>query len=366
MTDPDRRPTAPEGPSGSKAISDAIDMHVHVVGNGSGGTGCWLRVGGWHRPLAMLMLRQLGLPASALHGDLDHLYADTLLRMVRTSSLRAAVILAHDWVYDDHGRRLDNVGSFHVPNRYVLDLAARHPEFIPAVSIHPARPDALEELDRCLEQGAAMMKCLPNCHNIDCNDRRYAPFWERMAAAGLPLLAHTGGEHTVPVVRKEFADPRILRLPLECGVTVIAAHCGTKSGLFDPEYFHVFARMTREFPNLYGDTSAFNVPIRGRHIRQCLESPLVERLVHGSDFPVPVHGHFAWMRGHLDWRSFRKWERCPNILERDYQLKRAMGFPEAVFTRVRTLLRDPGGKKNRAAWSGDDSAARGISNSIQT
>ena len=51
-----------------------------------------------------------------------------------------------------------------------------------------------------------------------------------MAEARLPLLAHTGGEHTVPVVNAALADPKLLRLPLECGVTVIAAHCATKSG----------------------------------------------------------------------------------------------------------------------------------------
>src|SRR5438105_15778003 len=100
-----------------------------------------------------------------------------------------------------------------------------------------------------------------------------------MAETRLPLLAHTGDEHTLPVIRPDFADPRILTLPLECGVTVIAAHCGTKSGLFDPEYFDVFAEMTRRFPNLYGDTSAFNVPIRGRHIRKSLQRPLLDRLV---------------------------------------------------------------------------------------
>jgi hypothetical protein len=86
-------------------------------------------------------------------------------------------------------------------------------------------------------------------------------------------------------------------------------------------------------------------------------------MLHGSDFPVPVHGHFAWLRGQVDWASFRRWEKCSNILERDYQLKRAMGFPAEVFTRVARLLRKT---KNRAAWSEDDPAARGISNSIQT
>src|SRR5216117_3073168 len=30
---------------------------------------------------------------------------------------------------------------------------------------------------------------------------------------------------------------------------------------------------------------------------------------------------------HLDWKSFHQWQRHPNVLERDYQFKRAMGFP---------------------------------------
>ena len=318
-----------------------IDMHVHVVGNGTGGTGCWLRVTGWHRPLAAMMLRHIGLPGGAMTGDLDRLYVERLLELVRGSSLSAAVILAQDEVHDESGRVMTGVGSFYVPNDYVLNLSREHQEFLPAVSIHPARPDALEELERCLAAGAVMMKCLPNCQNINCNDRRFTKFWERMAEAKLPLLAHTGGEHTLPVVRPEYADPRGLTLPLECGVTVIAAHSGTKSGLFDPEYFHVFAEMTRQFPNLYGDTSAFNVPVRGRHIAACLREPLASRLVHGSDYPVPVHGHWAWLRGFLNWPAFRRAQRNANILERDYQLKLAMGFPPKHFTRIRRLLRPP-------------------------
>ncbi len=316
-----------------------VDMHVHIVGNGSGGSGCWLRVTGWHRLLAALMLRHVGLPAEAMDGDLDRLFVERLLEQVRSSSLDAAVILAHDEVRDDQGRVMKGVGSFFVPNDYVLSLARKHSEFLPAVSIHPARPDALAELDRCLAAGAVMMKCLPNCQNINCNDRRFTRFWERMAEAKLPLLAHTGGEHTLPVIRREYADPRTLTLPLECGVTVIAAHCATKSGLLDPEYFHVFSEMTRRFANLYGDTSAFNVPMRGRHVRECLNEPLVSRLVHGSDYPVPVNGHFAWASGFISWNDFRRCQKITNVLERDYQLKLAMGFPSEHFSRIGGLLR---------------------------
>lgn len=321
-----------------KTLDGPIDAHVHIVGNGSGGSGCWIRVRGWRRPLASYMLRHIGLPANAMARNLEELFVEKLLGLVRESSLSAVVILAHDRVYERTGSLLER-GSFYVPNDYVLQLARQHPELLPAVSIHPARRDAIEELEKCLEGGAVMMKCLPNCHNIDCNDPRYRRFWERMAEAGLPLLAHTGGEHTVPVVARDYADPRILRLPLECGVTVIAAHCATKSGLFDRDYFRVFEEMTRRYPRLYGDTSAFNVPIRGRHIPECLRFPLVERMVHGSDFPVPVIGTWAWLNGYIDYGTARRWNRHSNILERDYQLKRAMGFPEEVFRRVRKILR---------------------------
>jgi hypothetical protein len=61
--------------------------------------------------------------------------------------------------------------------------------------------------------------------------------------------------------------------------------------------------------------------------------------VHGSDYPVPVFGHWAWLQGFVDWPTFRRWERQHNVLERDYQLKRAMGFPPETFTRINALLR---------------------------
>ena len=315
-----------------------IDMHVHIVGNGLRGSGCWIKIGTWHRPLAAFMLRHIGVGVSTSAPEFDEAYANHLAKLVRESSLGAAVILAQDEVYDASGHKLD-FGSFHVPNDYVLKLAREHEEFLPAVSIHPARADALDELERCLEAGAVMLKLLPNCHNVDCNNERYRKFWERMAAAKLPLLAHTGGEHTVPVFDKKLSDPRVLRLPLESGVMVIAAHCATKSGMTDVEYFHDLRAMFPRYPNLFADTSAFNVPIRGRHVPACLEAATGQRLVHGSDYPVPVFGHWAWLQRFVQWKDFRACERIENVLEKDYQLKRAMGFPREHFTRIYSLLR---------------------------
>jgi hypothetical protein len=127
-------------------------------------------------------------------------------------------------------------------------------------------------------------------------------------------------------------------LPLECGVTVIAAHSASKSGFTDPEYFHHFAQMVVDYPNFYGDNSAFNIPIRSRVVPRSIRSPVAEKMLHGSDYPVPIFGHWAWMRGYIDWATFRRWQNHPNPIERDYQLKRAMGFGGEIFTRVAKLL----------------------------
>lgn len=317
-----------------------IDAHVHMVGNGFAGSGGWLRLKGWYRWLAGFMLRQLGVSASALEGDLEAIYAQHLAKLVRESSMDAVVLLAHERVHDPDGTPREDLGLMFVPNDVVLGLAKQFPQFLPGVSIHPARKDALEELERCLEGGAALMKCLPNCQNIDPSERRYRPFWKRMAAAGLPLLAHTGGEHTVPEINATLANPSLLRFPLECGVTVIAAHCGTRSGAFDRDYFDVWAGMLREFPNLYGDISAMISLNRSGHLRDCLRDEIAPRILHGSDFPVPVLGHRLWLQGWIDRPTFRRCQSIPNPIERDWQFKQALGFSHEMVTRAGHLLRD--------------------------
>jgi predicted TIM-barrel fold metal-dependent hydrolase len=314
-------------------------MHVHMVGNGGGGSGGWLRLSGWHRWLAGFMLRQLGVAAAALRGNLEALYAEKVLQFVRDSSLDAIVLLAHERVHDPNGAPREDLGSMFVPNDVVLRLAAEYPEILAGVSIHPARPDALEELERCCEAGAVLMKCLPNCQNIDFSDLRYRRFWERMAELRLPLLAHTGGEHTVPVINASLADPKLLRFPLECGVTVIAAHCGTSSGAFDTNYFDAWAAMLREFPNLYGDVSAMVSLNRCAHLPDCLRAEIAPRIFHGSDFPVPVLGHRLWLQGRLESATFRRIQKLQNPLERDWQFKEALGFTEEARTRVTRVLR---------------------------
>ena len=317
-----------------------LDCHVHIVGNGSSGSGITLSVRSpYHRFLARVMVRSLGLPASALKGNLDELYRDRLVDYVRGSSLTHAVILAHEHAYRDDGTVISNFGSMYVPNEYVLTLSKKYPHFLAGVSIHPARRDALQELQKCIDNGAVLMKCLPNCQNIDCSDERYVPFWECMAKHGIPLLAHTGGELSLPQYNPKLADPARLELPLKCGVTVIAAHCGTRSLLTDPHYLDTLIEMFARYPNLYGDTSGMQTPLRSRYFHILREPPFRDRLIHGSDLPIPISGSWSALWGHLNWSDYHESRKFENPLERDIVLKRAMKLPEESFTRLAKLIR---------------------------
>lgn len=321
-----------------------IDCHVHVVGTGTGDTGCWYRPRGLTRVGEPFLVRAVGLSTRDLHGpDFDRIYAQRLLGFVRDSTLiDRALLLAHELPHREDGTPLPERSSLYVPNDYVLRLAREHSEFLAAVSIHPARKDAMAELEKCLAGGAAALKCLPNVQGIDWNNRRYTAFLERMAEAGLPLLAHTGSERTMPVMDARLASPRMLTLPLEIGVTCIAAHAGTGMMLLDPDYLEVFVEMLAKYPNLYGDNSALvalNFRLRPSALRRLVSEGVTERILHGSDLPVPSSGLLPWAFGMLPWGDYRAASRIANPLERDARLKRMLGFGDATFRQAAGILR---------------------------
>ena len=239
-----------------------------------------------------------------------------------------------DYPYDPSGNCLKEKAKFYVPNDHVLGLAKKYSQIIPACSIHPARKDAVEELERCAEKGAKVLKLLPNCHHVDCSDIQYQPFWEKLAKLGLTFLAHTGGEFSVPVLDAKFADPRILQLPLECGVKVIAAHGAGKSGIWDPDYTADLLKMMEEFPNLFTDNSALASPNRWRTIKHLLDPKSQSRVIHGSDFPIPSGGFGPWMGNLLNKSDYFKSRKIKNPLERDVFIKQAAGFEENTFFRL--------------------------------
>src|SRR5206468_6214690 len=84
------------------------------------------------------------------------------------------------------------------------------------------------------------------------------------------------------------ADPMLLEPALRRGVTVIAAHCGTRSAPMEPDFVPQFMWLAQEYEHLYGDTSALGLPTRWYAWDRILRHPVIHRkLVQGSDWPIP-------------------------------------------------------------------------------
>lgn len=319
-----------------------IDAHVHLVGDGSAGSGCWFSMPTlWKKTLARLMVEGIGLDGSVLKTGLDEAYVGELRRQVDDSELDAVVLLAQDWPHDERGEARKERASFYVPNEYLWRVCEESEgRFVPAVSIHPYRRDALAELEKWISRGVRVLKLLPNCHNVDGNAKRTREFWEMMAAGKMIFLAHTGGEYTVPVWNRAYESPEVLRQPLECGVTCIAAHAASSSlPIFGKNFTPLLREMMREYPHLYADHSAMATLNRCDSVRELLEDELaLERVIHGSDFPVPVGGFGPWSRRLISREDWAESRREKNVLQRDVALKRAMGFPEETLTRMSRLL----------------------------
>lgn len=327
-----------------------IDCHVHMVGNGSNGSGCRLFLRkSLRKIMARIMIRELRLPPSLLDGNLEEAYIAKVLEWTRASSLSHVVLLAQDWVRDGNGAPIESESALYVPNEVVLKIAEVNSCILPACSIHPARPDALDELQKCHERGAIMMKCLPLHHRIDTREKRFEPFWRKMADLKMPLLAHTGGELSLPNNAPELADPGILIPVLEQGVTVIAAHAGTSGHYFDTNYMAETADLLRRFPNLYVDNSGMNTPIRSRHFKRLLGEEFRGRILHGSDLPIAISPLWVRWRRLITRAAYFTCRAEQNLLERDVQIKKALGFSDETFTLLGQLLNVKVGADKAAA-----------------
>jgi predicted TIM-barrel fold metal-dependent hydrolase len=320
-----------------------LDLHCHVAGLGAGGSGCFVSERLRRSWKVGFYFRSFGVSRRELEQLGDARCADRLSTMLGQSRhVSRAVVLALDGAMDDRGKLDAARTEFYAPNELVAALAARHTNLLFGASINPLRPDALARLDRAAAEHAVLVKWLPSIQLIDPGDECLAPFYRRMAELRLPLLTHTGAEHSFTWSRDEFADPARLRLPLSLGVTVIAAHTawpGRHNGERDVDRL---ASLMPEYPNLYADISSLTQINKLGALREVLRRPEFRgRLVYGTDFPLinmPIVSPWFFP---LDLSPRRQWQisRIRNPWDRDVALKQALGVPADVFARAEKLVR---------------------------
>jgi len=343
-----------------------VDHHVHIAGIGAGGTNAFVnaKMHTWAHPFHRLKFKvymsSAGIKTEE-HGDTE--FVERLTDLVSNIANHGRHrILA----FDKHYRRDGTVDlektEFYVPNEYVFELANQYPEmFVPNISVNPYRPDAVQELEKWAMLGVRVVKWLPNAMGINPSDPQCDSFYQKMKELGLVLLSHGGEEKAVEAEEdQKLGNPLLLRCALDHGVKVIVAHCaglGTNEDLDDKsrpqvENFDLFMRLMddKRYEGLvFGETSAMTQFNRaGRPLSTILgREDLHERLVNGSDYPLPAVNMLIRMRP-LVRRGYISAEEGDSLkdiyqynpLLFDFTLKRSLKHPEtgrrlpaSVFTR---------------------------------
>lgn len=296
-----------------------------------------------HSLMMPLVARRLGLEYRDDPEEQEREYVRTLRNYVESSELDRAVLLAFDKVYLKNGHVDSRATRFYVPNKFAQEICSLHPDFfLMGASVHPYRKDALEALARVVEQGAALIKLLPNSHGFDPADPGLLPYFRRVSDLKVPLLVHCGYEHTIPTLDQSFGEPERWRPALDQGTVVIMAHAGSAGKLHFHETMGAFLRLTATYPNCFGDTAALANSWRSKYLFELLDTERIERkykvqlddpfarLIHGSDYPIPVSPRA--LRRKMSKQSYARIDRIGNPLQLDLELKRQVGVPDSILT----------------------------------
>lgn len=356
-----------------------IDIHCHVIGNGTDinnvDNDVFLYAEDNQHWFTRILYNMLEEDLEKMEADLNRdgiistdEYFDLLYNLFSSSiEIDGIVLLALDAVYDPETGKLDEQKTdLWVSNRFLsckvielnnrlqaeADPEKRKKRFFFGASVNPNRKDWETELEYVITRTeAVLIKLIPSTQHIDLRDEKHKDFYTALSAAKMPLLCHVGPEYSFPEgIRKKYLDNYIyLERPLECGVTVIAAHCASpvfpvidKNVMKD---FYTFMKgyNSEEKVRLWADTSALSLSTRLPYIQEILNTFPSKWLVHGTDFPIPIDGwtHLPLVTYDVTPEEYIGIYKTKNPLDRDVRIKRAHGFSDSILENAEKILRMP-------------------------
>lgn len=303
-----------------------IDCHVHLAALPDGDNGCYISPKLLRSPLFRFLLWKHDL-SPAHPRDTNRQYLNDLITELRASRhVSQAVLLGMDGFYDQTGLLNRQHTDFLVSNDYVFKTVKANPDiFLAGPSVNPQREDAIDEVHRCADAGAVLIKVLPNAQHFDPADRKYIPFYRALAQRKLPFLSHVGYEFSLIGKDQSLGDPERLRLALDEEVTVIAAHACSYGLMLYEKFLPTFQELRQRYPNFYADISALTQPHRMKMLLQLRHQPeLQSRLFFGTDYPLSVFHVAAW--GRVGLTTLRRMIRTKNRFDRQVEVCRGLGL----------------------------------------
>src|SRR5882724_2881402 len=330
-----------------------VDYHTHILAVGTSANDAFINAKMRNGFNLERLKFQIYSSASGIKNidNADQEYVTRRIRLARGNNRHGKYrILAFDKHYNANGTVDLKKTNMYIPNRYAVELAQRYSDiFLPVISVHPYRTDAIQELDKWGKAGVKYVKWLPNAMGMDPANPVIEPFYRKMKEYNMILLSHAGEEQAVEADEDQrLGNPLLLRKPLEYGVRVIIAHAASLGECDDLDSrdakkvncFDLFLRLMDE-PKyrglLFDEISAmlqFNrMPIPFTTILK--RQDLHPRLVNGSDYPLPAINSLIWTRS-LARNGFITAEERQSLNEIydynpllfDFILKRTMRHPE--------------------------------------
>lgn len=266
------------------------DMHIHIASlNRSNGS--YISDKFKKSLVASHFYKSLGLRKNQVFNltdeELDKLIIKNFSSLVNESNIDKVMLLGLDAAYDINGNILMDKTKMITSYEFLKEMMLASTKITVAPSIHPYRKDALEELEKLSQEGIKVIKWIPAAQNISPDNDKCIPFYKKLKELNLTLLTHTCIEHAVVSFEQNLNDVARLKLPLSLGVDVIAAHCATNLFIYEKSQYKIWKNMLIEYPNLYGDISAFNVMTRVKYLKDIRQNKILKtRVFYGSDFPM--------------------------------------------------------------------------------
>lgn len=160
-------------------------------------------------------------------------------------------------------------------NEFIVEQVREHPEFYGFGTVHPDMEDMAGEIDYIRSSGLLGVKLHPDMQEINTDDERLFPLYERLQALRMPLFVHCGDEH------RDFSHPRRLRRVLDRfpGLTVIAAHLGGWSKWEE-------ALACLQDTDCYLDISSCMMFMPPERVVVYVRAFGAHRVLFGTDFPI--------------------------------------------------------------------------------